>query len=123
LVSATGNITGNYIIANGSALTGTVPAANTATNLSAATSILAGSLAIDPASIGKNTAATQTFTLTDLTTNHKIVITSGTAMPALNFWITAAWASAANTLSVQFMNASGGAIDSTTLNISYFAWE
>ena len=122
LVSATGNVTGNYLIGNGSAITGTVPTANTATNLSAATSILAGAITIDPASIGKNTAATQTFTLTGLTTNHKIVITSGTAMPALNFWITAAWPSAANTLSVQFMNASGGAIDSGTLDIHYFAW-
>ena len=122
LVSATGNITGNYIIANGSALTGIVPAANTATNLSAATSILAGTLAIDPASVPKNSIATQTFTLTGLTTGHHIVITSATAMPVMDFWITASWASAANTLSVQFMNSSGSAIDSTALNLSYFAW-
>ena len=122
LVSATGNITGNYIIANGSALTGIVPAANTATNLSAATSILAGTLAIDPASVPKNSIATQTFTLTGLTTGHHIVITSATAMPVVDFWITASWASAANTLSVQFMNSSGSAIDSTALNLSYFAW-
>ena len=99
-----------------------MPAANTATNLSAATSILAGTLAIDPASVPKNSIATQTFTLTGLTTGHHIVITSATAMPVVDFWITASWASAANTLSVQFMNSSGSAIDSTALNLSYFAW-
>ena len=99
-------------------LTGT---ASTATNLTAATSILAGSLSINPTSVGGTTSSTQTFTLTGLTTNHKVVITSGTALNA-GFVIQAAWASALNTISIQFYNTNNQPIDAGTTAIQYFAW-
>lgn len=106
----TGNLVGN--------VTGTV---GTATNLTAATSILAGSLTIDPANINKTSSSTQTFTLTGLTTSHKIVITSGTAL-TYGVVIVAAWASALNTLSIEFQNYTGGGVDLGSTNIQYFAW-
>jgi hypothetical protein len=106
----TGPLTGN--------VTGT---ATTATNLAAATSILAGTLTIDPANINKTSSSTQTFTLTGLTTNHKIVITSGTAL-TYGVGIVAAWASAADTLSINFHNYSGGGVDLGSTSIQYFAW-
>jgi len=107
----TGNVTGN--------LTGT---ASTATNLAAATSILAGSLAIDPGNINKNTSSTQTFTLNGLTTSHKIIITPATVMPDRQYAIRGAWASATNTVSVEIVNNSGGNIDAGTINLSYIAF-
>jgi hypothetical protein len=107
----TGNVTGN--------LTGT---ASTATNLAAAISILAGSLAINPGNINKNTSSTQTFTLNGLTTSHKIIITPATVMPDRNYAIRGAWASATNTLSVEIVNNSGGNIDAGDINLSYIAF-
>jgi hypothetical protein len=107
----TGNVTGN--------LTGT---ASTATNLAAATSILAGTLAIDPGNINKNTSSTQTFTLNGLTTSHKIIITPATVMPDRNYAIRGAWASATNTVSVEIVNNSGANIDAGTINLSYIAF-
>lgn len=106
----TGPLTGN--------VTGT---ATVATNLTAATGILAGSLSVDAANIVKETASVQTFTLTGLTTNHKIVITSGTAM-GYGVIISAAFVSAANTLSIEFQNFSNGTIDLPAKDIQYFAW-
>jgi len=119
-VSATGNITGGNVAAatfTGN-LTGT---ATTATNLAAATSILAGTLTIDPANINKTSASTQTFTLTGLTTSHKIVITAGTALD-YGVSIVSAWASALNTLSITFHNYTGGGINLGSTDIQYFAW-
>jgi len=111
-VTATGNITtsGNFV-GNGSALTGVF----------ASSSILKSTLVINPASVGKTAASTQTFTLTGLTTNHKVVISVGTAL-TYGIFITAAWASAADTLSIQFMNITGGAIDLGNIDIEYIAW-
>lgn len=106
----TGNLTGN--------VTGT---ATTATNLAAATGILAGTISIDPASVGGTTSSTQTFTLTGLTTNHKVVITSGTALNA-GLVIQAAWASALNTISIEFYNTTNQPIDAGATIIQYFAW-
>ena len=119
-VVATGNITGGNVTATTFTgnLTGT---ASTATNLTAATSILAGSLTINPTNLVKNSASTQTFTLTGLTTSHKIVITSGTAL-TFGITISAAWASALNTLSIEFQNSTGGGVDLGNTNIQYFAW-
>ena len=112
---ASGNFAAGTITAD---LTGT---ASTATNLAAATSILAGSLSINPTSVGGTTSSTQTFTLTGLTTNHKVVITSGTALNS-GFVIQAAWASALNTISIQFYNTTNQPIDAGTTAIQYFAW-
>jgi hypothetical protein len=113
---ASGNFAAGTITAN---LTGT---ASTATNLTAATSILAGTLAIDPGNINKNTSSTQTFTLNGLTTSHKIIITPATVMPDRNYAIRGAWASATNTLSVEIVNNSGGNIDAGAINLSYIAF-
>ena len=98
-------------------LTGT---ATTATNLTVASSILAGNISISPGSVGKNSISTQTFTLTGLTTSHKVLVTSGTDL-SYGVFITAAYASATNTISVQFMNVAG-AQTPPTLNLHYFAW-
>jgi hypothetical protein len=99
----------------------TAKSATTATNLTVATSILAGKLSAATGSIAKNSVATVAYTITGLTTNHKIVITPGTAMPDRAFSVTAAWASGADTVSIQYANNSGGAI-SITLDINYFAF-
>ena len=123
LISATGNITGGNVA--GTTFTGNVignvtGTATTATNLAAATSILAGQLNINPTAIGKNTTSTQTFTLTGLTTSHKVIV-----MPQADFSyglsILAAYPSALNTLSVQFQE-QGGGVDPPAFNLAYFAW-
>jgi hypothetical protein len=107
----TGNLTGN--------VTGT---ADTATDLAAATDILAGTVTIDPTTVNRNTASVQTFTLTGLTTDHKIVITSATAF-GYGLFISAAWASAADTLSVEIQNFRGNQdVDLPETDIQYFAW-
>jgi hypothetical protein len=102
-------------------LTGNADTATTATNLSAATGILAGSITIDLASVGGASSSTQTFTLTGLTTDHKLVITSGTALDA-GLVIQAAWASALNTVSIQFYNTTNQPINAGATTIQYFAW-
>jgi len=99
----------------------TARTATTATNLTVATSILAGKLSAATGSIAKNSVATVTYTITGLTTNHKIIITPGTVTPDRQFSITAAWASATNTVSIEYANNSGGAV-SATLDINYFAF-
>lgn len=123
-ISATGNITGGNVAATtftGNVVGNVTGTATTATNLAAATSILAGSLIVNPTNIVKNSASIQTFTLTGLTTSHKIVITSGTAL-SYGVTISAAWASALNTLSIEFQNATNAGVDLGNTNIQYFAW-
>jgi len=103
-------------------LIGNADTATTATNLAAATGILAGVLTVDPNTVNRNTANVQTFTLTGLTTDHKIVITSGTAF-GYGLFISAAWASATNTLSIEFQNFRGNQdVDLPPKDIQYFAW-
>jgi hypothetical protein len=114
--------TGTLVTSAVNATTATLArTATTATNLAVATSILAGKLSAATGSIAKNSVATVAYTITGLTTNHKIVITPGTAMPDRAFSVTAAWASGADTVSIQYANNSGGAI-SVTLDINYFAF-
>jgi hypothetical protein len=98
-------------------LTGT---ADTATNLTAATNILAGALNIDLTIINKNSTVVQTFTLAGLTTNHKVMVMPQAALPN-NLTIISSWASATNTLSIQLRN-DGGAVDPVAFNLAYFAW-
>jgi hypothetical protein len=95
---------------------------NQAVRLSAMSSILAGTLAMDPTTINKGVVATQTFTITGLTTSHKVIITPAAAMPDKDYFIKGAWASATNTLSVEIYNASGGNIDAASINVSYIAF-
>lgn len=102
----------------------TLPAATGSTVIAAAdntvTGVLAGTLSIDPDTINKNSSSTQTFALTGLTTNHKVVIMPQAALPN-DLVITAAWASAVNTLSIQFKNFGGG-VDPDAFDIAYWAW-
>ena len=112
----------------GTGLTGTAAnlsiggTAATATNLAAASNILAGSISINPTIINRSTASVQTFTLSGLTTSHKVVITSGTAF-GYGVFISAAWASASNTLSIEFQNYLGNTdVDLTDKTINYYAW-
>jgi len=96
--------------------------ATTATNLAVATTLFAGKLSAATGSIPKNSVSTVTYTITGLTTNHKIIITPGTVMPDRQFAVVAAWVSGADTISIQYANNTGGAI-SVTLDISYFAFD
>ena len=122
VVSATGNISGGNVTATtftGNVVGNVTGTATTATNLAAATSILAGTLNIDPPAITKNSSATATYTLTGLTTSHKVIITSQDAV-ADRAWIAAAWASATNTLTVQFQATEN--VNPAAIDIAYFAW-
>ena len=91
-----------------------------AVSLLGITDIKAGQVSIDPASLGKQSIGTQTVTVTGLTTNHKVVVTPGTTLPA-GVFVAAAWVSSTNTLSVTFHNW-GGAVDAAAINLTYFAW-
>ena len=106
----------------GSATTSTsAKIATTATNLAAATGILAGSLSVDPpAMAGKNVSVVGTYTITGLTTSHKIVVMPQSALPD-NFNIGGAWASASNTLSINFQSYAAS-VDAAAFTIAYFAW-
>jgi len=125
-VSTTGNVTGNYVVGNGSALTaitganvtGTVANATSSLRLNVASSILAGNLTA-AINVAKNSQTTLTYTITGLTTSHKIVVTPATPMPDSGTFFQAAWASAANTVSLQFVNS--GAVNST-FYLGYFAF-
>jgi len=101
-------------------LTGNADTATTATNLAAATSILAGSLSVDPPNTGKNGSVVGTYTISGLTTNHKVIVMPQAALPN-NFNIGGAWASATNTLSINFQTYAGG-IDAAAFTLAYFAW-
>lgn len=101
------------------ASTGTVM---TTAGTNTVTGVLAGTISINPTSITRSTESIQTFTLTGLTTNHKIIITSGTAL-GYGVFISAAWASSLNTLSIEFQNFTGNQdIDLPAKTIQYFAW-
>ena len=110
-VSATGNITGSYILGNGSQLTG----------LPGPGSWLTGKLNINPASVGKTNDSVQTFTITGLTTAHKIIVQPAATL-TYGIFITAAWCSATNTVSIQFMNVTGANIDLAAFDLTYMAW-
>ena len=113
----TGTLVANAVNATTST---TAKTATTATNLTAATGILAGTL-VAAVNVGKNSLTTLTYTITGLTTGHKIIITPATAMPDNAAFFGAAWASSANTVSIQFANGGNAGVN-TTFNISYFAW-
>ena len=122
LISATGNITGGNVAA--AKFTGNLvgSASNLTVNTSStAGTFLTGKLSAATGSVPKNSLATVTYTITGLTTNHKIIITPGTVMPDRQFSVVAAWASAADTVSIEYANNTGGAI-SVTLDINYFAF-
>jgi hypothetical protein len=106
-------------------ITGTTLASNVVTSsltaLGGMSTIEAGTISA-AFNVPKNTPiATQTFTVSGLTTSHKIIITSNTAMPDATYFIPAAWVSATNTVSIQIAHTGGGAF-TATFDISYFAW-
>lgn len=106
------------VMGAGKTLKGT---ATTATNLTAATGIVAGQVVINPAIVLKGTAAVQTFTINGLTTAHKILLTPASALTYGKF-ISAAWPSAPNTVSIEFQNISNTDIDLGNITVDYFAW-
>jgi hypothetical protein len=121
-INTTGNITAGNVIAT--AHYGNVVGKATQLATAGTTAIgtfLAGKLSAATGSIPKNSVATVTYTITGLTTNHKIIITPGTVTPDRQFSVTAAWASALNTISIEYANNSGSAV-SATLDINYFAF-
>jgi hypothetical protein len=65
------------------------------------------SQAIDPASVAANTVASEDFTVTGLTTADKVVVNPGIK----TIGIAGAYVSAANTLTVIFVNPTATAID------------
>ena len=112
VTAAAGTLTGTTL--NSTVVTSSLTA------LGGMSTIKAGEVSIDPANIGKQTTATQTVTVTGLTTSHKVVVTAGAALPE-GLFVAAAWVSAADTLSVNFHNWSGG-VDAAAFNLRYFAW-
>lgn len=118
--TTTGNVTAANFVGNvsGSSVLGAVA---TATSLGVATSILAGQLTIDPTNVTKGTASVQTFTLTGLTTNHKILVLPASQL-TYGIAVSAAWPSAADTLSIEFQNVSNGDVNLGSIKIDYFAW-
>ena len=92
-----------------------------AVSLVSMSTILAGSVTIDPPSFGKNTAIVVTATITGLTTNHHIVMLPSTAT-IVGFYRGAVYCTSTNVVSAQFHNVSGGNIDMLPFNLSYLAW-
>jgi hypothetical protein len=116
IVSFDGN---GITMAEGKTITGTV---STATNLAAASNILTGTVTVEPPNINAQSTNTQTATVTGLTTGHKVIVTSATELEE-GVVVAAAWASAANTLSIQFSNTRfNQAVNPGAKTITYFAW-
>lgn len=67
------------------------------------------SLTINPASVAAATTAEQTFTLTGLQTGDFVSVSKPTVSAGLA--IGSARVSAANTIAIQFVNSSAGAVD------------
>ena len=113
-IVTTGNLIGN--------VTGTATRANVATNLSAASSILAGQVNIPAQTIPKNTTSVDvTVTVTGLTTSHKVMVTPAADLNA-GIFVTAGYPTTANTLGIQLQNTTGGAITTSAFNLTYWAW-
>jgi len=112
-VTVTGTIKGN-LVGN---VTGT---ATTATNLSAASSILAGQVSVPITTIGKASSADTTCTITGLTTSHKVIVTPAADLNT-GVTVSAAYPSSANTLTVQLQNFGGG-VTTSAFNLTYWAW-
>ena len=113
-IVTTGNLIGN--------VTGTATRANVATNLSAASSILAGQVNIPAQTIPKNTASVDvTVTVTGLTTSHKVIVTPAADLNA-GIFVTAGYPTTANTLGIQLQNTNAGGLTTSAFNLTYWAW-
>ena len=106
------NVSGNIV--------GTATRANIATNLSAASSILAGQVSVPITTIGKASSADTTCTITGLTTSHKVIVTPAADLNT-GVTVSAAYPSSANTLTVQLQNFGGG-VTTSAFNLTYWAW-
>lgn len=68
----------------------------------------AKAVTLDPGSIGANTTATETVTFNGVTTNDLVAVNKPSHTTGLSV---SAFVSAADTVTLVFMNATGGAID------------
>jgi carbonic anhydrase/acetyltransferase-like protein (isoleucine patch superfamily) len=117
-IITTGTITGN-LIGN---VTGTSTKSNVATNLTAASAILAGQVNIPAQTIAKNTTSVDvTVTVTGLTTSHKVMVTPAADLNA-GIFVSAGYPTTANTLGIQLQNTTGGAITTSAFSLTYWAW-
>jgi hypothetical protein len=121
-INTTGNITAGNVIATAHYGNVVGKATQLATaGTTAAGIFLAGSLSVDPpAMAGKNISVVGTYTITGLTTSHKVIIMPQAALPD-SYNIGGAWASSTNTLSINFQSYAG-AVDAAAVTIAYFAW-
>lgn len=101
----------------------TTAQANTSLKVAAAgtalTQIVVYSQTIAPASVGAATMAEQTFTVTGLTTADKVFVNPGAIANAVG--VAGVRVSAANTLAVQFVNPTAGALTPTSTTWSIVA--
>ena len=108
------NVSGNIV--------GTATRANIATNLSAASSILAGQVNIPAQTIPKNTTSVDvTVTVTGLTTSHKVMVTPAADLNA-GIFVSAGYPTTANTLGIQLQNTNAGGLTTSAFNLTYWAW-
>jgi len=79
-------------------------------NASGITEVVIYNSTIDPASVAANTIAAQTFTVKGLTVGDKLIVNPGVN----TIGVAGAYASAADTLTVIFVNPTAGAIDAAS---------
>lgn len=77
------------------------------------------SATLTPASVGATTVAEQTFTVAGLVTTDRVMVTMDAA-PANAVFISNARVSAANSLTIQFVNITAGAL--TPMAGNYTVW-
>jgi len=106
---------------SGSSGTSGLSGSSGTSGLTQLTSLLKGKLTANIASVGKNAVATQTFTISGLTTSHNVVITCGVSL-AYGVYIKSGWASATDTLSIEIENSTGGNVTLGNTPIQYIAW-
>jgi len=85
------------------------------------TSVLMGSVSVDPPSIAAGTAVNVTATVAGLTTAHKVIAVCQADLEAGLVPI-AIYASAANTLTIRLYNPTAAAIDGASRSWFYLAW-
>jgi len=83
--------------------------------------VLMGTVSVDPPSIGAGVATNVTATVAGLTTGHKVLVMCQADLEAGLVPI-AAYASAANTLTIRLYNPTAAAIDGTSRSWFYIAW-
>lgn len=82
---------------------------------------LMGTVSIDPPSIAAGAATNVTATVAGLTTSHKVLVCCQADLEA-GLVPVAAYASAANTLTIRLFNPTAAAIDGASKAWLYIAW-